>query len=129
MTSGAIGDAFLGLLTELLDAEMHDVAGLQEKLWLHAETDARRRAGGDHVARLEHHELADIGDEMLDAEDHRLGRAGLAALAAHIEEHREVLGVRHLVGGDEPGPDRPEGRRALALGPLAGALSLPSALR
>ena len=55
------------------------------------DADARRRAGGDDVARLEQHELADIADEMRDAEDHRLGVAGLHALAVDVEEHVEVL--------------------------------------
>ena len=39
------------LFAEPVDAEPHDVAGLQEALRLHAHADARWRAGGDDVAR------------------------------------------------------------------------------
>src|SRR5262249_22255098 len=51
-------DDLLALLAEPLDAERHDVAGLEpDRVGLHAERDAGRRAGGDDVARLHHEEL------------------------------------------------------------------------
>ena len=121
-------DDRLLLLAEAGDAEADGLAGFQEFRRLHAGADARRRAGGDHVARLERHEAADIADQVGDAEDHRLGVAGLHALAVDVEEHVEVLHVVDLVGGDQPRPERAEGRAALALGPLAAALDLELAL-
>src|SRR5438046_1433804 len=63
------------LLAETLDAEAHDVAGLEEPLRLHAHADAGRRAGSDDVARHEGEELREIGDDMVDAEHHGRGRA------------------------------------------------------
>src|SRR5713226_1844305 len=58
------------LLAQALDAEADDVAGLQEFRRLLALSDPGRRAGRDHVARLEHHELRHVGDDMRDGEDH-----------------------------------------------------------
>ncbi len=97
-------------------------------LRLDAHADARRGAGGDHVARLQAHELAEIGDEVRDAEDHGLGRAVLVAVAVDFEPHLEVLRIGDFVGGDEPRADRAEGVGRLALVPLAAALGLEVAL-
>ena len=72
--------------------------------------------------------MADIADDLRAIEDHVAGRAVLHALAAHLADHVERLRVGHLVGGDEPGPDRAEGVGALALGPLPAALDLEFAL-
>src|SRR5215470_8324296 len=94
------------LLAETLDAERHDVAGLEpDRVRLHAERDAGRRAGGDDVAWLHHEELRAVPDDVLDAEDHRLGVAALALLAIHVEPHVELLHVLDLVPGDEPRSD------------------------
>ena len=124
-----VGFDLLRLLAEALDAEAHGLAGLQEdRVRLHAHADAGRRAGGDDVAGLQGHELADVADELGDAEDHRLGRAVLAAVAVDLEPHVEVLRVGDFVVGDEPGADRAEGVAALALVPLAAALDLEFAL-
>src|SRR5436190_15816142 len=115
----------LALLAEPLNAERDDVAGLEpHRLRLHAERDARRGAGGDHVARLDHEELRAVPDDMRDAEDHRPGVAALALLAVHVEPHVELLHVLDLVPGDEPGAERAELLAALALGPLAAAFDL-----
>ena len=65
---------------------------------------------------------------MGDAEDHRLGRAVLVAVAVDFEPHLEVLRVGDFVAGDQPGADRAEGVGRLALGPLAAALGLEVAL-
>src|SRR5690348_18239306 len=116
-------DDLLALLAKSLDAERDDVAGLEpDRIGFHAERDAGRRAGGDDVARLHHEELRAVPDDVLDAEDHRLGVAALALLAVHVEPHVELLHVLDLVLGDEPRSDRAEGLAALALGPLAAAL-------
>src|SRR4029077_4228932 len=120
----------LALLAEPLDAERDDVAGLEPNgSRLHAERDARRRAGGDDVARLHHEDLRAVPDDVRDAEDHRLGIAALALLAVHVEPHVELLHVLDLVFGDEPRPERAERLAALALGPLPAALGLEVAFR
>src|SRR5260221_7763149 len=56
------GDAGLLLLAEAGDAQLHLVARLEEARRLLAHADARRRAGGDDVARQQRHEMADIAD-------------------------------------------------------------------
>src|SRR6185295_4569960 len=120
----------LALLAQPLDAERDHVAGLEPyRRWLHAEGYARRRAGGDDVARLQHEELRAVPDDVRDAEDHGLRVAALALLAVDVEPHVELLHVLDLVLGDEPGPERPERLAALALGPLAAALLLELPLR
>src|ERR1700693_789769 len=118
------------LLAELVDAEGDDVAGLEEyRCRLHAEANARRRAGDDDVARLHDEELRAVPHQIFAAEDHGLGVAALALLAIDVEPHVEVLRVLDLVLGDEPRADGPEGLAALALVPLAaGALDLEVAL-
>src|SRR3977135_1858774 len=117
------------LLAEPVHAEAHDVAGLEEfRLRLHAERDAGRRAGEDHVAGLQHHELRAVPDQMGDAEHHRLGRASLPGLAVDREPHLELLRILDLVLGDQPRAERTESVAALALGPLARALDLEDAL-
>src|SRR5437763_9455563 len=80
------GVHLLALLAEAGDAEAHLVARLQEHRGrLHAEPDAGRRSGRDEVAGPERHEAAAVGDQLGDAEDHRLGAAVLAALAVDVE--------------------------------------------
>ncbi len=51
-----------------------------------------------------------------------------APLAVDLGPQRELAGIGHLVGGDQPRADRAEGVGALALGPLAAALDLKLAL-
>ena len=92
-------------------------------------TDPRRRARADHVAGLQRHESADVADEIGDAEDHLGGGAVLHALAVEIEPQTQVLRIAHLVGGDQPRPQRGERVAALALDPLAAALVLERPLR
>src|SRR6516164_9234787 len=55
----------LGLLAEAFDAELDDVAGLEEfRLRLHAQPDARRSSRDDDVAWLQHHELRAVPHDM-----------------------------------------------------------------
>src|SRR5579883_3129544 len=70
----------LALLAEAFDAERHNVADIEILRRLHAGADAGGRAGGEHVAGQERHELRDIGDAFGNREDHGRGRAGLLAL-------------------------------------------------
>src|SRR4051812_37483683 len=51
-----IVDDLLALLPESFDPERDHVAGLEKTRRLHAEADARRRSGRDHVAGLQNHE-------------------------------------------------------------------------
>src|SRR5829696_5834954 len=122
-------DDVLALFAQTLNAERHHVAGLEKALGLHAHADAWRSAGGDHVAGLQDHEVRDVRHDLRDVEDHGLGRAVLHTLAVHVEPHGEVLRIRDLVLGHEPGSKRTEGRAALALGPGAAALDLKLTLR
>src|SRR5207245_9621337 len=102
----------------LLDAEPGDahfdqVAGLNVARRLHPVGDARRRPRREDVARAQRHEAADVGHEVTDAEDHVRRLATLARFAVDGRPELERLGVPHLVGGDEPRPDRREGVGAL----------------
>src|SRR6266540_6924959 len=127
--SSWVGYDLLALLAKPLDGELHHVAGLEEqRRRLDAEAHARRRAGGDDVARQKRHVLADVRDDLRDAEHHGARVAGLHALAVDLERHAERLRVADLVGGDEPGADRARGVEALALVPLRGR-HLEGALR
>src|SRR5258707_4474783 len=117
----------LGLLAQPCNPELYDITWLKElRLRLHAERDARRGAGDDDVAGLQHHELRAVPHQVGDTEDHGLGGALLAVLAVDREPHIEILRLGDLVLGDEPGTERAERLRAFAFGPLAGALDLRS---
>src|SRR4051812_45558198 len=119
----------LALAPELFDAEFHDVPGLQEyRVRLDAHADAGRCSGGDHVAGMQAHELAEVADQEGRLEDHRAGRAVLAARAIHVEPHREIRRVADLVRRDQPWTERTEGVAALALVPLPTTLELEGAL-
>ena len=100
-----------------------------DRLGLPAHADARRGAGGDDVARLQGHELADVADDLGHGEDHGAGVARLHALAVDVEPHVEALHVADLVAGHEPGADGAEGVAALALVPGAAALELDTRAR
>ena len=115
------------LLAEAFDAEADGLAGAEEDGRLAAHADAGGGAGGDDVAGVEREELAEVADEFLDAEDHRGGRAVLAALAVDFEPELQVLRVGDFVFGDEPGAERAEGVAAFAFGPLAAAVFLEGA--
>src|SRR5262249_12307244 len=81
----------LPLLAQPVHPERDHVAGLEEfRLRLHPEPDARRRAGGDDVARLQHEELRAVPDEVLAVENHGSGIAALALLAVDVEPHVEA---------------------------------------
>src|SRR6266446_4337498 len=121
-------DDFLPLFAEPLDAERDHVADIEEFWRLHAGTDARRRAGGDDVARQQRQELRDVGNAFRHRKDHGGSRSGLTALAVDIEAHRQFLHVRYLVLGHQPGSERTEGVVRLALGPLTQTLDLEIAL-
>src|SRR3984957_19591540 len=116
------------LLTQPIDTERHHVAGFQERRRLHAEPDARRRAGDDDVAGLQDEILRAAPNDVAAVEDHGRGVAALAFLAVDVEPHVQFLRVLDLVLGDEPWAERAKRLAAFALGPLAGALDLEHAL-
>src|SRR4051812_40828245 len=76
-----VGDEGLLLASEPFDTELDDIAGLQVARRLHAHANAGRRTGGDHVARMQGHELRQIGNEEGDAVDHGLRRTVLHLFA------------------------------------------------
>src|SRR5579862_619928 len=110
----------LPLLAQPIDAERHHIAGLEERRRLHAQPDARRRAGDDDVARLHDEILRAAPDDVAAVEDHGRGIAALALLAVDVEPHVQFLRVLDLVLGDEPGAERAESLAAFAFGPLPG---------
>src|SRR5207302_7907884 len=128
VNSALEGDEPLGLLAEPLDRQPHRIAGPEKFRRLESGADPRWRPGRDHVAGIERHEMADIADDVVDPEDQIGGVAVLPALAIDLGPQRQLAGVGHLVGGDQPRADRAEGVGALALGPLAAALELEFAL-
>src|SRR3954469_11699325 len=79
------------LLPEPLHAQAHHVAGFEEQRRLMPQSDPRRRARGDDIARRKRHEPADIGDNRRDPENHSAGIAGLAALAVDRQPEIECL--------------------------------------
>src|SRR5690606_29841766 len=123
------GDGALLLFAEAFHAEPDDAARLEVRRRLLAHADAGRRAGGNDVARLQAHELAQVAHEVRHAEDHRARRAVLVALAVDLEPEVELVPVRHFVGRDEPRTDRAERIGALTLDPLAAHFQLEGALR
>src|SRR5947208_12876473 len=124
-----VGTEALARGAEALDAELDHVAVGEEARRLLAESHAGRRAGRDHVAGEERHELADIAHEGRDVEDQVLSRARLLGLAIDLEPHGEVMHVGNLVGRREKRAERREGIAALAFHPLAAALELEGPFR
>ena len=118
----------MALSAEAFDAEGHDLSGAEVDGGLLAEAYSGRGAGGDDVAGVEAHEVAEVADQVGDSVDHGGGGAVLVAVTVDFEPHAEVLGVGDFVGGDEPWADGAEGVCGLALDPLAGAFELEGAL-
>src|SRR4030095_14536917 len=118
----------LALLPEPGDAERDDVTRLQEPRRLLSHAAPGWRAGGDPIARQQRHELAEVADQMRNAEDHRARIAALHPLPVDVEPHIECLRIGHFVARDEVRADRTEGVAALAAVPLAAALKLEVAL-
>ncbi len=66
---------------DALDLHLADVAGLQEQRRRARIADARRRAGGDHVAGLQRHRPRPAVDQVGDREQHGIGGVVLHRLA------------------------------------------------
>src|ERR1041384_2874278 len=119
--AGSCGHRALTLLAQALDAQAHRLAGDEVARRLLSQADAGWRAGGGDGARLQAHEAAQVAHELRDLEHHRARVPVLEPVAVHLEPEVQHLRVGHLVGGDEPRPDRAEAVVALALVPLATA--------
>src|SRR5262249_53873883 len=108
----------LSLLAKTVDPERYDVAGFEPfRLGLHAERNARRRAGDDHVSWLHHEILRAAPHDVSAIEDHGLGVAALTFLPIDVEPHGQVLRVLDLILGDQPRAQRAKSLAAFALGP------------
>src|SRR4051794_11953626 len=103
---------------QVLDLDLHAIAGGEELRRGEREADARRRAGEDQVAGLEGDRLLQEADEVGDAEDQVRRARVLAQLAVDPRAQLEVLDIGDLVGGRHPGPPRAEGVGALGPRPL-----------
>ena len=89
-------------------------AGCEETRRLARRADAGGRAGEDDVAGEQRQHGRQLGDEPRHGED-EIGRARvLHGLAVDRAAEREVVGIGHLVGRDEPRAHRPESAPRLA---------------
>src|ERR1019366_8794622 len=89
-----------------------------------AQRDAVRGARVDEIARLKHHELAEIPDDVVHAEDHVSRGAVLANRPVDTKSQRQPLNVGDFVRGGQPRSKWNEGLTALTLVPLPTALEL-----
>src|SRR5947209_8881803 len=71
--ASVVGGHPLALFAELVDAEPHNIAGLEKEWRLLAHAHAGRRARGNYIAGMKAHELADVADEERGLVDHRRG--------------------------------------------------------
>src|SRR5262245_42250757 len=81
---------------------------------------------GVHPVGVEHRAVLDAGLHVLLGDLHDVERAGLAALAADVDQHEGVVAAHHLVGEAEaPGPrvERRDPRGQVAPGEPAGDLA------
>src|SRR3546814_18513030 len=101
-----------------------DIARLQVERRLLSQTHARRRAGGDKIARVQRDKLADVMHQMGYVEDHGAGIAILEAFPIDIKPHAQVLRVGDLISRHQPGAYWAEGIADFTLVPGAAAPSL-----
>ena len=66
-----------------------------------------------HAVRVDHLAVLDAGLDLLLGRLHHVERAGLAALAAHVDQDERVVAAHHLVGEVEPAGPEVEHRGAL----------------
>src|SRR3546814_14485403 len=86
--------------SDLLDLDLDQVAVLHADRRVALGADAARRAGGDHIARLQRDEGGHIGDDLADVEGHQLGVRRLHHLAVQPALDVELLLIAPLLGGD-----------------------------
>src|ERR1700678_18105 len=114
---------------QAVDLQSHLVTRAQVGVVGQTERDPGRGAGVDQVARLEHHVLAQVPDEVRDPEDHGPPRPILPLAPVHREPQPEHLGVGHFVGGDQPRPQRVERLARFAEVPLRRQVELEGPFR
>ena len=114
---------------QVVDAQLHHVAGAQVLRGLLAHAHASGRAGREHVAGQQGHELAHVGNQEGQPENEVGGVALLPGLTVHREPEAQAGRVGNFIGRDEPGAERGESVAALALVPGTAALQLKGALR
>src|SRR3546814_19109947 len=77
-----------------------------ELLRIAARADARGSSGRDDVAGLERHHARNIGDQLIDIEQHEARIAVLLLDAVHMRQDIEIMRIADFVGGDDARPDR-----------------------
>ncbi len=110
------------------NSQRHHVARLEEQRGRLSLSDAGRGSRRQDVAGFERDELADIGNEMCNAEDHGARVAALHATAIEVEPEVKALRIRDLVSGHQKRADRTESVATLALVPLRAAFLLEGSL-
>ena len=117
--AGLLGHDGVGEGADPGDGHLDGVAGLQQDRWRPGVADAARRAGRDHVARLERGPDRRVGDQLGDRVDHVLDRRVLEHLPVH---RRAQLGGGRidLVGRHQPRAERARAVEVLARGELRG---------
>src|SRR5262245_57131303 len=104
-----MADHALALLTKTVDAGDDLVTGLEiHRLRLHAESDTCRRAGAEHIARAQRHELARVADQSRHADHHVRRRAFLPGVAVDRQPDAEIARVSHVVARDKHWTERRE---------------------
>lgn len=103
---------------DALNGNAHGVAGLQEARRGETNADARRRAGADHIARLELDAGREAFDQRGDIEDQVPHIGLLAKRAVDPAFNRGVLGAE-CVGGDDPRAHGAQAVEGFAEEPLA----------
>src|SRR5262245_31709471 len=112
------------LLAQSLNGCGDNIARLQIRRRSLTQTDARWRAGQDHITRLQAHEPADVRDQFADRADHVARRTALLRRAVDAKAHRKFLRIGDLVARCEKRPERRKGVGALALEALPTTIEL-----
>jgi hypothetical protein len=108
----------LSLLAQARDAQANRLPRTQEhRLWLDAQPDARWRARGNHIARLQAHAATQVGNQLRHIEDQRARVALLVAVAVNLQPQVEGMRVGNFIPGDQPRAERAERIEAFALVP------------
>src|SRR6202167_3093624 len=69
-SSFLVGHDLLLRFAEAFDPQGHNVAGLQVNRRFHPQRHSRRGSGADHITGKQGHELAHVGHQIGNAEDH-----------------------------------------------------------
>src|SRR5271170_5220555 len=91
-------------LADLLDPQLHHVAGLEELAT--AGADARRRASEDEVARIKRHAGRQLLDLLGEVEDHVAGIGILFQYAVDPQLEPELLRIADVARRHDPRPKR-----------------------